>query len=89
MILMIETLELFCALLLLQFTAKHKPVNFLQLGKMQNERNWMFGAFLGFVFLVLVMFFTSFLADQLDGTKVGLIKLSYLPFVLVKQTWRR
>ncbi|CAO2814461.1 unnamed protein product [Amaranthus hypochondriacus] len=68
-ILMIEILELFCALLLLQFTAKHKPINFLQLGKMQNERNWVFAALLGFVFLILVMFFTSFLADQLDGTK--------------------
>ncbi|KAL2937735.1 putative membrane peptidase YdiL [Bienertia sinuspersici] len=68
-ILVIETVELFCALLLLQFTAKHKPVNFFQLGKMQRERNWMFTAVLGFISLVLAMFFTALIADKFDGIK--------------------
>lgn len=68
-ILVIETLELFCAMLLLQFTAKHKPVRFFQIWKLLSERNWMFTALLGFVVLALAMFFTSFLVDKLVGTK--------------------
>lgn len=72
-LLVIETLELFGALLLLEFTTKHKPVSFFQIGKMRSERSWMVTAVLGFGVLVIAMFFTSFLADKLVDTKVGLV----------------
>ncbi|KMT02200.1 hypothetical protein BVRB_9g206610 [Beta vulgaris subsp. vulgaris] len=68
-LLVIETLELFGALLLLEFTTKHKPVSFFQIGKMRSERSWMVTAVLGFGVLVIAMFFTSFLADKLVDTK--------------------
>lgn len=75
-ILVIEILELFSAVLLLQFTAKRKPVRFFEQGEMQIERNWMFTALLGFTLLIQAMFFISFLADNLVATEVGLLTSS-------------
>ncbi|XP_021717391.1 uncharacterized protein LOC110685214 [Chenopodium quinoa] len=68
-ILLIEILELFSAVLLLQFTAKHKPIRFFQVGKKQNERNWISSALLGFAILILAMFFVEFVGDKLVAPK--------------------
>ncbi|GAB4824948.1 hypothetical protein Ancab_007820 [Ancistrocladus abbreviatus] len=71
-ILVIQTLELFSALLLLQFTSKphYKLASFFKPHKLPSERNWLVAAALGFLFLIFVIFFTSFLADRIAGSKV-------------------
>lgn len=69
-VLVIETLEIFGALLLLQFTARaqYKPIGF-KFNKIQGDRNWVFAALLGFVILVAAIFLTSHLADRLFDTE--------------------
>lgn len=69
-ILVIETLEMFGALLLLQFTARpqYKPFGF-KFNKTRGDQNWVFTALLGFVILVAVIFLTSCLADRLFDTE--------------------
>ncbi|KAL9270584.1 hypothetical protein AKJ16_DCAP24972 [Drosera capensis] len=70
-VLVIQTLELFAAILLLRFTAKphYKLTSFFKAKNFTNKRNWLFGAILGFIFLISVVFLTSYLADLLTGKK--------------------
>ncbi|GMG98582.1 hypothetical protein Nepgr_000422 [Nepenthes gracilis] len=67
----IQTLELFSALLLLQFITKpsRNLGSLFKLQNLPNERNWLLAAVLGFLFLILVIFLTSYLADRVFGTK--------------------
>ncbi|GAB2238930.1 hypothetical protein Droror1_Dr00024843 [Drosera rotundifolia] len=72
-ILVIQTAELFTVILLLRLTARphYKLTRFFKAKNFTNERNWLFGAILGFVFLISVVFLTSYLADLIAGTKAA------------------
>lgn len=72
-LLVIQTLEYIATLFLLQWTAKPKYefVNFFKANKLSKERNWLLASVLGFGFLLLLVFLTSFIADRLIGSKVG------------------
>ncbi|KAM2256761.1 hypothetical protein COP1_047133 [Malus domestica] len=66
-----QTLELIAALLLLQSTAKpqYKFVNFFKANKLSKERSWLLASVVGFGFLFMLVFLTSFLADRVVGPK--------------------
>ncbi|GFZ05685.1 CAAX amino terminal protease family protein [Actinidia rufa] len=70
-LLAIQTLELIAALWLLRFVAmpKVKIFSFFTATNPSKERNWLLASVLGFGFLILVVFFTSVLADQVIGPK--------------------
>ncbi|GAB2285361.1 hypothetical protein Dimus_019814 [Dionaea muscipula] len=70
-VLLLQTIELFCALLLLGFTAKpgYKLASFFLEKRLPNERNWLFTAVLGFIFLILIILLTSYLAESLMEAK--------------------
>ncbi|KAK7257446.1 hypothetical protein RIF29_31436 [Crotalaria pallida] len=70
-LLIIQILELNGALVLFKYTAKphYKFTNFFKSNKLLNDRNWLVASVLGFGFLVLLIFLTSLLADQLFGSK--------------------
>lgn len=71
LLLTIQILELSVALVLLNYTAKpqYKFSNFFKNNKFLSNRNWFLSSALGFGFLVLLIFLTSLLADQLLGSK--------------------
>ncbi|CAL5342588.1 unnamed protein product [Camellia sinensis] len=70
-LLAIQILELNAVLWLLRCVAKpqHKIFSFFQPKNQSKERNWLLASILGFGSLVLLVFFTSLVADQLVGPK--------------------
>ncbi|KAL6286585.1 hypothetical protein ACE6H2_010975 [Prunus campanulata] len=66
-----QILELIAALLLLQSTAKpqYKFVDFFKANKVSKERSWLLASAVGFGFLFILVFLTSFLADSVVGPK--------------------
>lgn len=72
-ILVIQTLELIGAFLLLRYTAKpqYNLVSFFKDSKSSKERHWLLKSAMGFGILIVLVFITSLLADQLFGPKVG------------------
>lgn len=66
-------LELIVVLLLLRCTGnpQYKLRDFFQEKQSTSERNWLLASALGFVFLVVLVFITSIIADTLVGTKVS------------------
>ncbi|KAM7503454.1 hypothetical protein LguiB_002358 [Lonicera macranthoides] len=70
-VLVFQTLELIGVSLLLRFSAdpQYELLNFFQDSKLPKERNWLLASFLGFGFLLLLVFLTSLLADVLIGPK--------------------
>ncbi|KAL6998814.1 hypothetical protein U1Q18_042016, partial [Sarracenia purpurea var. burkii] len=70
-LLTIQTLELNSVLWLLNCIVKpqYKLSSFFQTKNHSKERNWLLASVLGFGFLLLLVFFTSVLADQLIGPK--------------------
>ena len=78
-LLAIQTLELIAALWLLRFVVmpKVKIFSFFTATNRSKERNWLLASVLGFGFLILVVFFTSVLADQVIGPKVGYVQILF------------
>ncbi|KAA8526395.1 hypothetical protein F0562_008402 [Nyssa sinensis] len=72
-LLAIQVLELSAVLWLLKCIGKpgYKLVDFFQGDKLSKGRNWLLASALGFGFLILLLFITSLLADQLVGPKVN------------------
>lgn len=70
-LLAIQILELNAVLWLLRCVAKpqHKIFSFFQPKNQSKERNWLLASILGFGSLVLLVFFTLLVADQLVGPK--------------------
>ncbi|XP_059664449.1 uncharacterized protein LOC132310275 [Cornus florida] len=70
-LLAIQMFELTRVLWLLRCIAKpgYKFVNLFQAEKLSKDRNWLTASALGFGFLILLVFITSLLADQLIGPK--------------------
>ncbi|PRQ49820.1 putative CAAX amino terminal protease [Rosa chinensis] len=66
-----QFLELIAAMLLLQSTAKpqYKFANFFKANKLSKERSWLLVSAVGFGFLFVLVFLTSFLADRFIGPK--------------------
>ncbi|KAL6286592.1 hypothetical protein ACE6H2_010982 [Prunus campanulata] len=66
-----QILELIAALVLLQSTAKpqYKFVDFFKANKVSKERSWLLASAIGFGFLFMLVFLTSFLADSVVGPK--------------------
>ncbi|XP_021830908.1 uncharacterized protein LOC110770995, partial [Prunus avium] len=66
-----QILELIAALVLLQSTAKpqYKFVDFFKANKVSKERSWLLASAVGFGFLFMLVFLTSFLADSVVGPK--------------------
>lgn len=69
----LQMLELIVVLLLLRCTGnpQYKLRDFFQEKQSTRERNWLLASALGFVFLVVLVFITSIIADTLVGTKVS------------------
>ncbi|KAH0743953.1 hypothetical protein KY290_031946 [Solanum tuberosum] len=67
----LQMLELIVVLLLLRCTGnpQYKLRDFFQEKQSTRERNWLLASALGFVFLVVLVFVTSIIADTLVGTK--------------------
>ncbi|KAJ8749272.1 hypothetical protein K2173_018752 [Erythroxylum novogranatense] len=67
----IETLELVGALVLLTKTAKpgYNLTSLFKTNDLAKTRNWPLASVVGLGFLILLVFLTSFLADELIGTK--------------------
>lgn len=72
-----QFLEFIAAMLLLQSTAnpQYKFVNFFKANKLSKERSWLLASAVGFGFLFMLVFLTSFLADRIIGHKVGITNL--------------
>ncbi|KAK9922440.1 hypothetical protein M0R45_030904 [Rubus argutus] len=66
-----QFLEFIAAMLLLQSTAnpQYKFVNFFKANKLSKERSWLLASAVGFGFLFMLVFLTSFLADRIIGHK--------------------
>ena len=82
-ILVLQSLELFGALLLLNYTAKpgYRFSIFIG-GQLSTRRNWLLASAISFGFLVLLVFLTSLVADLLIGPKVGLMNSSAFAMLL-------
>lgn len=80
-----QILELIAALVLLQSTAKpqYKFVDFFKANEVSKERSWLLASAVGFGFLFMLVFLTSFLADSVVGPKVRLINLTAYGFLLL------
>lgn len=79
-----QFLEFIAAMLLLQSTAnpQYKFVNFFKANKLSKERSWLLASAVGFGFLFMLVFLTSFLADRIIGHKVGITNLYAFGFSL-------
>ncbi|KAK6919550.1 Type II CAAX prenyl endopeptidase Rce1-like [Dillenia turbinata] len=73
-ILIIQILELTAAVILLKHTTtnQYSILSLFQPNELARDRNWLVAAVIGFGFLMLVVFLTSIVADQLIGPKVHL-----------------
>ncbi|CAN1844352.1 hypothetical protein LINPERHAP1_LOCUS37407 [Linum perenne] len=67
-LLIVQILELVGTLLLLNNAASHEHqlLNYFQVQRSDNHRNWVLASVSGFGFLILLMFLTSLVAGQLD-----------------------
>ncbi|KAJ7948300.1 CAAX amino terminal protease [Quillaja saponaria] len=70
-LLIVQILELYGVLFLLKFTANphYNFIKFFKANKSSKDRNWFLASALGFGFLVLLVFFTSLIADAIFGPK--------------------
>ncbi|XP_052208516.1 uncharacterized protein LOC127812193 isoform X2 [Diospyros lotus] len=70
-LLAIQAIELYAVFWLLKCIAKpeYKLTDFFETKNLSKERSWWLAAVLGFVLLMLLVFFSSFLMDQLNGPK--------------------
>ncbi|XP_042485052.1 uncharacterized protein LOC122065326 [Macadamia integrifolia] len=71
-LLLIQSMELWGALVLLTYTAKpqYKLSGLFEAIEFPKERSWVHASAMGFGFLILLVLVTSFLADKIIGPKV-------------------
>ncbi|KAL0301465.1 UNVERIFIED_CONTAM: hypothetical protein Sradi_6423300 [Sesamum radiatum] len=82
LILGLQSLELGIVLLLLQYPGKpqYDLQDFFRDDETRKQRSWLLASVLGFGFLLLLIFITSYIADRLMGPKL----LSFLMNILDK-----